>query len=149
LVTDHDSAPALDVLLGICLSGSIIAWLNAQIENILTELIADLLGLHDQAVLLLYLVLENLLLHGQRVEQIDLLGGDYSILEEKLLHVSNDTFIVHVLAQGSSEDRLPVPVLLLLCVPDVAAPGLQLPQILSLSIVDVTLDGLESCRAYF
>ena len=74
MITDHDSAPALDVLLGIRLSGSIIAWLDAQIENILTELIADLLGLHDQAVLLLYLVLENLLLHGQRVEQVDLLG---------------------------------------------------------------------------
>ena len=149
LITDHDSAPALDVLLGICLSGSIIAWLNAQIDLIPAELIVDLLGLHDQAVLLLYSVLENLLLHGQCVEQIDLLGRDYCILEDKLLHVSNDTFVVHVLAKGASEDRLLVLVLLLLCVLDVATLGLQPPQMLSLSLVDATPDWLESCRTYF
>lgn len=63
--------------------------------------------------------------------------------------MSNDTFVVHVLAKGASEDGRLVLVLLLLCVLDVATLGLQLPQMLSLSLVDATPDWLESRRTYF
>jgi len=72
LIADRDSVPALDVLFGIGFDGSIITWLDAQIEKVSAELDVDLLGLHDQAILLSNLILENFILHGERAEQIDL-----------------------------------------------------------------------------
>ena len=72
LSKDRDSVPALYVLFGIGFDGSIITGLDAQIEKVSAELDVDLLGLHDQTILLSNLILENFILHGERVEQIDL-----------------------------------------------------------------------------
>jgi len=72
LIADRDSVPALYVLFGIGFDGSIITGLDAQIEKVSAELDVDLLGLHDQTILLSNLILENFILHGERIEQINL-----------------------------------------------------------------------------
>ena len=66
-----------------------------------------------------------------------------------LLHISDDAFVIHVLAKVASEDGLFVLVLLLLHVLDVAALGLEFPQVLGMGVVDIVLDWLENYSAYF
>ena len=61
-----------------------------------------------------------------------------------LLYISDDPFVAHILAKVASEDGLFVLILLLLHVLDVAALGLEFPQVLGMSVVDIVLDWLEN-----